>query len=138
MLFNLIPTRVHGVMDYVMGALIIAAPWAFGFSHIEAAKWTTLSAGSSALLYSLCTNYEMGAFKLLSMNAHLVIDLLSGLLMMASPWIFGFADEMWLPHVVIGAIEIVTALMTQTKTRYVEAEASKVYDWQQQEVPAFI
>ncbi len=138
MVLKLIPTRVHGVLDYVVGAMIIAAPWLFGFSHVEAAKWTTLSAGSSALLYSLCTNYEMGAFKLLSMNAHLVIDILSGLLLMASPWLFGFADEMWLPHVLIGAVEVITALMTDTRIRQVETAASKVKDWQQQEIPAFI
>jgi len=128
-----IPTKVHALLDYVVGALIIAAPWAFGFSNNQAASWVTLTAGCSALLYSLCTNYELGAFKLLSMNAHLILDVLSGILMMASPWIFGFADEVWLPHVLIGAFEVMTALMTRTRPRIVETAASKVAPIQQTE-----
>lgn len=135
-MFQVIPTRVHGILDYVVGAFIIAAPWAFGFTRSEAAKWTTLSAGSSALLYSMCTNYEMGAFKLLSMNAHLIMDILSGLLLIASPWLFGFADEVWLPHVIIGAVEVITALMTQTSTRRIETAASKVTSQHRIEEPA--
>lgn len=130
MTMRFIPTRVHAVLDYVVGALIIAAPWAFGFTDVEAARWTTLSAGSSALLYSICTNYELGAFKLLSMNAHLMLDILSGIMMMAAPWIFGFADEVWVPFVIIGVFEVLAAVMTNPKTRHVETAASAVKDYQ--------
>jgi hypothetical protein len=28
-----IPTRIHGMMDYAMGLLLIAAPWLFGFAR---------------------------------------------------------------------------------------------------------
>jgi len=136
-MYQVIPTRVHGILDYLVGTLIIAAPWAFGFNKVQAAKWTTLSAGSSALLYSLCTNYEMGAFRLLSMNAHLIMDVLSGLLMAASPWLFGFANEVWLPMVVIGAVEVFTALMTKTTPELVETKASKLSPRKRKQQPEY-
>lgn len=29
---RVIPTRVHGVLDYTIGLLLIVAPWLFGFA----------------------------------------------------------------------------------------------------------
>ena len=68
--------------------------------------------GASALVYSLMTDYELGATRTISMRTHLTLDLLSGLVLAASPWIFGFADRVYLPHLVLGIFEIGAALMT--------------------------
>src|SRR5262249_35864761 len=38
-----------------------------------------------------------------------------GLLLAASPWIFGFAWEVWIPHVVLGLAEVGAAMFTQTR-----------------------
>jgi len=137
MTMKFIPTRVHGILDYVVGAMIIAAPWLFGFDDVEAAKWVTLSSGASALLYSLCTDYEFGAFKLIPMNVHLILDILSGLFMIASPWIFGFADELWMPQVAIGCLEIFAALMTRTKGMQRQLESQTTDDIQHLPIPAY-
>jgi len=29
-----IPTKVHGILDYVVGVALIAAPWLFGFANV--------------------------------------------------------------------------------------------------------
>ncbi|HEX8575167.1 MAG TPA: SPW repeat protein, partial [Flavobacterium sp.] len=63
--------------------------------------------------YSLMTNYELGIAKLISVKTHLAIDFLSGVFLAASPWLFGFADAVWEPHVVVGIIEIITSLVTR-------------------------
>src|SRR3954466_1777092 len=86
---NLIPTRVHGFLDYIVGLLLILAPWLFGFAHHGAATWMPVILGAGALVYSLFTRYELGAVKAIPMPAHLALDGLSGLLLAASPWIFG-------------------------------------------------
>jgi hypothetical protein len=39
---------------------------------------------------------------------------LSGLLLAASPWVFGFADAVWIPHVVLGITEFIASLVTKT------------------------
>lgn len=38
-----IPTRIHGILDYVIGVALIAAPWIFGFSDQRAAMWEPTS-----------------------------------------------------------------------------------------------
>ncbi len=34
-----IPTRVHGVLDYLVGLLLIGAPWLLGFERGGAETW---------------------------------------------------------------------------------------------------
>jgi hypothetical protein len=93
--------------------LLIVAPWMFGFAQNGAETWVPVMLGVGMLIYSMCTNYEYGAFKLLSVPAHLTIDLLGGLFLAASPWIFGFADYVYLPHLILGILEVGASLMTR-------------------------
>ncbi len=43
-----------------------------------------------------------------------MIDFLSGVFLAASPWLFGFAEEVYLPHLILGIFEIGASLMTKT------------------------
>jgi len=106
-------TKTHGIMDYLMGLLLIAAPWLLGFAEGGAETWVPVTIGVATLVMSLLTNYELGLVKTLPMSLHLTIDLLSGLLLAASPWLFGFADRVYLPHLILGLAEVGAALVTQ-------------------------
>jgi hypothetical protein len=110
-----IPTKVHGVLDYLSGVLFIASPWLFGFADSGAAQWVPVVLGVMALIYSVFTDYEAGLIKQLPMPVHLTMDVLSGVVLAASPWLFGFADKVYLPHVIFGLFEIGAGLLTQRK-----------------------
>ena len=110
---RVISTKAHGVLDYMMGLLLIASPWIFGFATGGAEQWLPVILGAGAIVYSLLTNYEMGVAKTISMPTHLMLDLMSGILLAASPWLFGFADSVYLPHLILGIAEIGASLMTQ-------------------------
>lgn len=109
-----IPTRVHAVLDYLMGMFLIVAPWILGFVQNGAETWVPVFLGVGMLLYTVCTDFEYGAFKLLSVRAHLTIDLLASIFLATSPWIFGFADFIYLPHLVLGIAGTVASLTTET------------------------
>jgi hypothetical protein len=109
-----IPTRVHGYLDYIVGLLLIAAPWMFGFSRGGAETWVFVILGAGALVYSLFTRYELGVVKAIPMGTHLMLDFMSGLLLLVSPWLFGFASYVSTPHVIFGLFEIAAALCTRT------------------------
>lgn len=108
-----IPTKVHGVLDYLMGILLIAAPWLFDFARGGAETWVPVILGAGAILYSLMTDYELGLSRSISMSTHLTLDLLSGVLLAASPWLFGFHEFVYLPHLILGLLEIGASLMTE-------------------------
>ncbi|MEJ7827105.1 MAG: SPW repeat protein [Segetibacter sp.] len=40
---------------------------------------------------------------------------MSGILLAASPWIFSFADTVYIPHLIFGLLEIGASLMTKTQ-----------------------
>jgi SPW repeat len=114
---QVIPTRMHGMLDYLVGALMVASPWIFGFAdESSTAKWTFVVLGIVVIATSLMTNYELGAVHAVSMHMHLGADALVGALLAASPWLLGYADDAgrnaWLPALIIGLVEIGTAMMS--------------------------
>lgn len=114
----MIPTRIHGMIDYLVGLLLIAAPFLLGFADGTAAQWAPMILGAGAILYSLMTNYEPGLVKVIPMPVHLGLDMGSGTLLAVSPWLFGFADRIWWPHVLVGVMEIVIPLMTNRRPSF--------------------
>ena len=119
-----VPTRVHGVVDYIVGVILIVAPFVLGFADGSAAQWVPIALGIAAILYSLVTDYEWGLVRLLPMPGHLALDAASGVLMAASPWLFGFADRVYLPHVIFGVFEILASLATQAHPGRAELRAA--------------
>jgi hypothetical protein len=108
-----IGTRTHGYLDYIMGVLLIAAPWIFGFARDGAETWVPVLLGAGVILYSLLTDYELGVSPVISMRTHLMLDLVGGALLAISPWLFGFANYIWEPHLIFGILEMGAALMTK-------------------------
>jgi hypothetical protein len=116
-----IPTRFHAPLDYIVGAVLIAAPWIFQFSDIGAATAVSIVLGAGLILYSLFTNYELGVWKVAPMAVHNLIDIVAGALLAASPWLFGFADQgtnLWVPFVVIGVAAVFLGLTTKQAGGY--------------------
>ena len=109
----MITSKVHACLDYLVGILLIAAPWLLGFADNTAATIIPVALGASTLVYSLVTDYEYSLARLLPFRAHLVIDFMAGLLLLVSPWLFGFSDRVYLPHLIVGILEIVVVLATR-------------------------
>ncbi|MEX0684679.1 MAG: SPW repeat protein [Balneolales bacterium] len=110
---RIISTRTHGILDYIMGVILIIAPWLLGFAAGGAETWVPVIIGTGVLLYSMFTNYEMGVSRQISMDTHLTMDAIGGIILALSPWLFGFAAIIWLPHLVFGCAELLASLMTQ-------------------------
>ena len=109
-----ISTYAHGFADYIMGAFLIIAPWIFGFSNVPAATWVMVVIGAGVIVYSLFTDYELGMVRKIPMTAHLGLDFVGGLVLAISPWLFGFYELVYLPHLILGLLEMGAAVMTQT------------------------
>lgn len=107
----MISTRMHGVIDYVVGALLIIVG-GFLYQRETAAGLVPLALGVSTILYSLLTAYEHGVWRVIPMKGHLLLDALSGVFLAASPWIFDFDEVIWWPHVLVGVMELGAVAMT--------------------------
>ena len=67
-----IPTRVHAVLDYIVSAFVAALPFLFGVEG--EVRWLFVALGLFGAAYSLLTDYELGAVRVLSMRTHLALD----------------------------------------------------------------
>jgi hypothetical protein len=110
---KIIPTKTHGYIDYIVGLLLIAAPWLFDFYKGGAETWVPVILGAGTIVYSLMTDYELGFSRTISMGTHLTVDMVAGLLLAVSPWLFGFAEDIWEPHLIVGILEIGIAFLTK-------------------------
>lgn len=122
-----IPTRVHGAVDYLTGLILIMAPFVLGFADNGPAQWVPMIVGAGILVMSLLTNYELSLVKMIPMPVHLGIDAAGGLLLASSPWLFGFADQVFWPHLIIGLLEIGAALTTHSAPDAAEVGVSRDY-----------
>ena len=110
---RIIPTRIHGVIDYLTGPLLIAAPSILKLTGGGPKTWVPVALGTSTVAYSAMTDYELGIVKAIPVHTHLSLDLGSGLLLAASPWLFRFKRDVWVPHLVVGLLEVGAALTTK-------------------------
>jgi hypothetical protein len=124
-----LPTSVHGVLDYLVGIALIAAPFLFGFAYVGGiAVYLPIVLGVGLILYSLVTKYELGVpgIRFIPMPYHLIFDFVAAALLAASPFIFGFSSKplnVWLPHLIVGITVILVVLVSQTHPKMMEKTA---------------
>src|SRR5690349_4863756 len=109
-----IPTRVHGILDYVSGAVQIIAPWVISSEATHLERQLPAALGAGILGYSALTAYELGAFRVIPMPVHLRLDMLSAAVLLAAPWAFGFSGTAKAAYTAIGLFECAVILTSQT------------------------
>jgi hypothetical protein len=112
---GLIPTRVHGILDYSTGAALTALPRALRPAPRVSAVIT--AGGMGAIAYSLITRYEWGVIRVLPMQVHLAIDALSAGMFLGSAVALRRerrSERLLLAG--IGAFEAVVTLLSKTET----------------------
>jgi hypothetical protein len=111
-------TRVHGSLDYALAVVAIVGPWLWGFAGVAAARNAAIAAGVAIVIYSLLTDYERGVVRRIQPPLHLWLDGIVGLLLGISPWLLGFDERVWIPHVAIGVALILVAFFSDTIPGY--------------------
>ena len=110
--------RAHGFLDFFIGLLLIISPAVWRLPPQAPEALTPIGVGIALLGYSLLTDYQFGVFRIISMPAHLLLDLATGIVLALSPWMFGFSTETWLLHLLGGVILIVISLLTNPRPVY--------------------
>ena len=111
---RVISTRTHGVLDYGIGLLLLVAPYLLGFATGGPKQWVPMLVGAAIIGLALITDFELSVARIVPLPVHLGMDVAAGVLLLASPWLFGFSNEVYWPHVIVGLLEIGTGLMTRT------------------------
>jgi hypothetical protein len=113
---RLISTRAHGMLDWVMGPVLVALPFTLGSDQGRPEGLVLLVIGIAMVLLTVFTDYEFGLVRSIPVPTHLAIDAASGALLAISPWLFHFSHRIWLPHVLLGVVELGASLTTRRQS----------------------
>jgi hypothetical protein len=87
-----VPLFVHGILDYAVGVLLIAAPWLLGFDDVGAATALCVAAGVGVLLLAASTQWPPSLVNVVPVLVHVMLDVGLGALLIASSFLFDFEE----------------------------------------------
>jgi len=71
---RIMPTWLHGMLDYPLAALLIALPWLGGVADNGPAMRVPRVAGIAILIIRSLPAYETGIIRLIPVSGHLAVD----------------------------------------------------------------
>jgi hypothetical protein len=115
-MMRFIPTRTHGALDYIIGVVLIVFPFVAGLVDRGPTEWGTTALGFGLIVYSLFTDYELGAVRLIPLKVHLLLDAAGGAALIVLAMLFAPVPAARVFLVLVGIIEIGSFLLTRTAT----------------------
>ncbi len=88
---KILSPQAHGVVDYAVVLALLALPSVFDFTNTPATLCYLLAA--TQLIVSLLTRYPLGLIKKIPFPLHGYYELVTSLLLVPMPWLFGFGNE---------------------------------------------
>ena len=109
-----ISVAIHGILDYLLAAVLIVVPLAVDF-HDDAATVLMLVVGGAATLLAIGTNWSTGIIRVLPPVVHGVVDIAATIVLIIGPFVLGFTDDTvaTVLYVAIGAGGLVATLLTR-------------------------
>ncbi|HZH34499.1 MAG TPA: hypothetical protein VEX64_06630 [Pyrinomonadaceae bacterium] len=88
---KILSPRVHGYLDYILVALFLLAPTLFGMSNVPSMISYALAA--IHLTETILTAFPLGIVSLIPFTIHGASEFLISFVLIALPWVAGFASE---------------------------------------------
>jgi uncharacterized membrane protein YfcA len=109
-----VPAFVHGIVEYAAAILFIAAPFLFDFEE-DAATALSLVVGVLILIIGASTHWQTGLIDSIPVVAHVMLDYVLALFLIASPFILGFSDDGTAAafFIVLGVVHLVLTIATR-------------------------
>ena len=109
-----VPAFAHGVIEYLAGALFIAAPFLFSFDNGTATA-VAIVAGVVILVVTASTALPTGLIKSIPVHAHAILDIALAAVLIAAPFLFGFSDDGTATafFIVLGVVHLLLTIATR-------------------------
>lgn len=87
-----IPLFAHGAIEYLAGAVFIAAPFVLDFDS-GAATALSIAIGVVVLAVAAATEGPTSLIEQIPQSAHVALDYVLAVILIAAPFLAGFSDE---------------------------------------------
>src|SRR5476651_33893 len=103
-----------GYFSYPLAIVTMASPWIFGFVGIGGASlFFPLVFGWFSVLMAIFSNTKAGMVGIFPTQMHCTLDTIVGFVIMVAPWLYGFHDRVFIPHLILGAIIFIMGVFTK-------------------------
>lgn len=111
-----IPRALYGLLQYVLGAFLIAAPFLLSYDS-SGAKATSIVAGIVVLTLAATSEGPTGLSKVVPLAAGLVLAFALAAVLIAAPFLFGFSGEgtPTAVFIVLGVLQLLLTIATRFK-----------------------
>lgn len=108
---------LHGAIEYLVGVLLIAAPFLFAFES-DAAVALSIIAGVLLIAVAASTEGAGSLIDSIPISIHLLFDFAFAAVLIASPFLFGFTDESapTALFLIIGVAHLLVTIATRFKS----------------------
>jgi hypothetical protein len=109
-----IPAYVHGIIEYLAALLLIAAPFIFSFDE-DTATAVSVIVGVLILIVAASTGWRTGLIGSIPVHAHVILDYLIALFLIAAPFLLGFSDDGTAAafFIVLGVVHLLLTIATR-------------------------
>ncbi len=116
MSIRFITPNQHGILDFMVAAVLIAGPFVLGLGDSSPlVVWISVVTGFAVIVLSLLTDYRYGLYRLIPFWGHLMVDGIVGLAFVLIPFMLGFegldAIFYWVNG--LGVLAVVTLGLTR-------------------------
>jgi hypothetical protein len=114
-----LPLRIHAAIEPLIGIILIAAPWIFGFSHTNDAKVLCIVLGILVIIGGALTDWRVSIARIIPIRVHFMWDLAIALVLIIAPFVLGYSDQGGATRfsIIAGVLEAIAALSTRWDTR---------------------
>ena len=108
------PLAVHGLLEYGIGVLLIFSSSLFSYDD-DTAKAVSILLGAAVLAIAALSDMSTALLRRIPLSAHILLDYVFGVLLVASPFLFSFSDDAAATafFVVIGLAYLVLTAVTR-------------------------
>jgi hypothetical protein len=109
-----VPAFVHGIIEYVAAILFIAAPFLFTFEK-DVTTAVSLIVGVLILIIAASTAWRTGLISSIPVQAHVMLDYVLAIFLIAAPFILGFSDDGTAAafFIVLGVVHLLLTIATR-------------------------
>jgi hypothetical protein len=102
---------INGILNYALALALVASPWIITIEEAVAGKLILVITGLILLTISLVSNFELGIIKSIRYKENLIANIIIGVFILLSPFLFGFFDISYKAHIFFGCVQIAMPLI---------------------------
>jgi hypothetical protein len=109
-----ISNTFFGYFSYVLGVVMMASPWLFHFVDVRgAALFFPFMFGWFQIIMAIFSRTKAGMVGVFPVQMHCFLNTFAGFAIMCTPWMYGFAPKVFLPHLILGGIMFTLGVFTK-------------------------